>query len=79
MLNVAEVCSPISPAHMDWSTYYPAFTAEEPAPDEQPDGTDPPTIRRLVKDVEIADIGCGFGGLLVALGPRLPDQLLLGR
>jgi tRNA (guanine-N7-)-methyltransferase len=30
------------------------------------------------KPVEIADIGCGFGGLLVALAPRLPDTLMLG-
>lgn len=35
--------------------------------------------RRLSKDVEIADIGCGFGGLLVALAPLLPNQLLLGQ
>lgn len=28
--------------------------------------------------VEIADIGCGFGGLLVALAPKFPDTLLLG-
>ncbi|CAK4032259.1 tRNA (guanine-N(7)-)-methyltransferase [Lecanosticta acicola] len=30
------------------------------------------------KRVTVADIGCGFGGLLFALAPRLPDQLLLG-
>lgn len=28
--------------------------------------------------VTVADMGCGYGGLLVALGPRLPDELLLG-
>lgn len=33
---------------------------------------------RLTKQVEVADIGCGFGGLLVALGPRFPDTLFLG-
>lgn len=32
----------------------------------------------LSKSIEVADIGCGFGGLLVALGPKLPDTLLLG-
>jgi tRNA (guanine-N7-)-methyltransferase len=31
------------------------------------------------KKVEIADIGCGFGGLLFALGPRFPETLILGR
>ena len=34
--------------------------------------------RRLTKDVEVVDIGCGFGGLLVALAPVLPDTLILG-
>jgi tRNA (guanine-N7-)-methyltransferase len=37
------------------------------------------TARQLVKEVEVADIGCGFGGLLVALAPKLPDKLLLGK
>jgi tRNA (guanine-N7-)-methyltransferase len=30
------------------------------------------------KKVEIADIGCGFGGLLVSLAPLFPDKLILG-
>ncbi|GAB7366052.1 hypothetical protein MBLNU230_g7621t1 [Neophaeotheca triangularis] len=38
--------------------------------------TAPP--QRLSKQVEIADIGCGFGGLLFALAPRMPETLLLG-
>jgi tRNA (guanine-N7-)-methyltransferase len=33
----------------------------------------------LSKDIEIADIGCGFGGLLMALSPELPDTLILGK
>lgn len=28
--------------------------------------------------VEFADIGCGFGGLLIALAPLYPDKLILG-
>lgn len=28
--------------------------------------------------VEIADIGCGFGGLLTQLAPEFPDKLILG-
>lgn len=35
--------------------------------------------RKLTQDVEVADIGCGFGGLLVALAPKLPNTLLLGQ
>lgn len=30
------------------------------------------------KTVEIADIGCGYGGLLFALSPRFPESLILG-
>ncbi|KAA8897856.1 putative methyltransferase-domain-containing protein [Sphaerosporella brunnea] len=30
------------------------------------------------KRVEIADVGCGFGGLVVALAPRFPHTLILG-
>ncbi|TVY76152.1 tRNA (guanine-N(7)-)-methyltransferase [Lachnellula suecica] len=82
---------PISPAHMDWSPYYPDF-AEPTQENEQPGSesnqqaattTETSTgntgdVRRLTKDVEVADIGCGFGGLLVALAPKLPDTLMLG-
>ena len=28
--------------------------------------------------VEIADVGCGFGGLLIRLSPLFPDSLILG-
>lgn len=56
---------------MDWSTYFPAFVDETSADDSaQP--------KRLTKDVEVVDIGCGFGGLLVALAPVMPDKLMLG-
>ena len=30
------------------------------------------------QEVTVADIGCGFGGLLVALAPALPEKLILG-
>ncbi|KAL7816248.1 PXA domain-containing protein [Trichoderma gracile] len=62
---------PISPEHMDWSSYYPAFVDEE-APREE---SKPP---RMKQDVEVVDIGCGFGGLLVGLAPVLQDKLILG-
>ncbi len=75
--------SPISPAHMDWPSHYPAFA--QAADEAEKTGTDissaaeaEKTFKPLTKDVEIADIGCGFGGLLVALAPLMPDTLLLG-
>lgn len=64
--------SPISPAHMDWSVHFPAFV------DPDPSHTNLSGARKLMKDVEIADIGCGFGGLLVALAPLMPDTLMIG-
>ena len=30
------------------------------------------------KTPEFADVGCGFGGLLIALAPLYPDTLMLG-
>lgn len=56
---------------MDWSSYYPSYVDEEAPRDE----SKPP---RMKQDVEIVDIGCGFGGLLVGLAPVFPDKLILG-
>lgn len=67
---------------MDWSTYYPAFVAQNfPENSDTQQNETSSTLaapKSLTKDVEIVDIGCGFGGLLVALSPRLPDSLILG-
>ncbi len=60
---------------MDWSSYYPAFT-QPPASNPLPKGELLP--QPLTKAVTVADIGCGFGGLLVALAPQLPEELILG-
>ncbi|KAF7716948.1 Uncharacterized protein PECH_000659 [Penicillium ucsense] len=63
---------PISPAHMDWASHYPAFVNPDPSKVNL-GGT-----RQLLKDVEVVDIGCGFGGLLVGLAPILPETLIVG-
>lgn len=70
---------------MDWSSLYPDYVVDEPQ-DEGSRATEatpgqelaPAKPKRLTKDVEVADIGCGFGGLLVALAPIMPDTLILG-
>lgn len=75
---------------MDWSEKYPAFVAEEQEDTAQMETTAeqegqvarPGTNlkpKRLSKQVEVADIGCGFGGLLMALAPVMPDTLCLGK
>lgn len=68
---------------MDWASLYPAYAmnnAEEKGTDdellEREQGS---CTRALSKPVEVADIGCGFGGLLFALAPKLPNTLLLGK
>jgi tRNA (guanine-N7-)-methyltransferase len=37
-----------------------------------------PRFKDLGKKVEVVDVGCGFGGLLFALAPKMPDTLILG-
>jgi tRNA (guanine-N7-)-methyltransferase len=68
---------------MNWSTYFPAFVEPRQSTEVETNNATTPeditlNIPKLMKDVEVADIGCGFGGLLVALAPKLPDKLLLG-
>lgn len=65
---------------MDWAALYPAFAAAADEPDTRDEGEAAPADkpRPVTRDVEVADIGCGFGGLLFALAPRLPDTLMLG-
>ena len=63
---------------MDWSQYYPKFIAEQDSTAGGPSDNDSARPTRLSKEVTIADIGCGFGGLSFALSPKFPDQLILG-
>ena len=62
--------SPDSPDAMDWSTHYPKYFSES-----SPDSAE---IPKATKQVEWADVGCGFGGLLMSLAPQFPDTLMLG-
>jgi hypothetical protein len=57
---------------MSWESNYPAYVDPNPA------NTTLAGTRKLLKDVEVADIGCGFGGLLIGLAPILPDTLMVG-
>jgi len=78
--------SPPSPDQMDWSSLYPDYVVEADSAEQQAAASDasadqsPQVLRpkRPSKDVEVADIGCGFGGLTIALAPLMPDTLILG-
>ncbi|KAL7746975.1 tRNA (guanine-N(7)-)-methyltransferase (tRNA(m7G46)-methyltransferase) [Sorochytrium milnesiophthora] len=59
---------PVSPAEMDWSKHYPVFFGADNAI----------SSTRGTAAVEFADIGCGYGGLLVDLAPLYPNTLMLG-
>lgn len=61
-LSDVDVDCPFSPEYFDWSQHYPAFSQ---------DG-------KCSKQVTIADVGCGFGGLLSTLAPIFPEKLILG-
>jgi tRNA (guanine-N7-)-methyltransferase len=71
---------------MDWASLYPAYAVKDEeqqavaAPEESTPTTaeEQPKVKAMSKNVEIADIGCGFGGLLFALAPKFPDTLILG-
>ncbi|KAL8950121.1 MAG: hypothetical protein Q9222_003821 [Ikaeria aurantiellina] len=54
---------PASPELMDWASYYPAFVASAAEPTHM-QHTLTSEMRPLNRDVTVADIGCGFGGLL---------------
>ncbi|KAK6542177.1 tRNA (guanine-N(7)-)-methyltransferase (tRNA(m7G46)-methyltransferase), variant 2 [Orbilia ellipsospora] len=73
---------------MDWSDYFPAFFSkkrkfddEDAVNDDEVEGIQNPSVAGVqmdTKKVEIADIGCGFGGLLISLAPTFPETLILG-
>lgn len=64
---------------MNWGDHYPAYVVPRPEGHlitrKEIIEDAPP---RITKQVEVADIGCGFGGLLFALAPKMPETLILG-
>jgi len=56
----------------DHNLEYPA------SPDDVDWGAHYPAFAASGKRPEFADVGCGFGGLLIALAPLYPDTLMLG-
>eukprot|EP01100_Stratorugosa_tubuloviscum_P014696 TRINITY_DN7_c0_g2_i1.p1 TRINITY_DN7_c0_g2~~TRINITY_DN7_c0_g2_i1.p1 ORF type:complete len:277 (+),score=101.00 TRINITY_DN7_c0_g2_i1:40-870(+) len=56
---------PFCPGELDLVSRYPYYFG--------PNYTEP-----LKPKIELADIGCGFGGLLVGLSPLFPNKLIIG-
>ncbi|XP_028654489.1 tRNA (guanine-N(7)-)-methyltransferase [Erpetoichthys calabaricus] len=68
---------PIKPEEMCWDQHYPEFfksQTEDSCLDEENILEQPVPAAQ----VEFADIGCGYGGLLVELSPLFPQTLMLG-
>lgn len=70
---------------MDWASLYPKYakhpkkeTGEEQNESHDVSLEEQRELKAITQNVEIADIGCGFGGLLFALAPKFPDTLILG-
>ncbi|EPQ27955.1 uncharacterized protein PFL1_04282 [Pseudozyma flocculosa PF-1] len=67
---------PSMPETMDWSTIYPSFFHPPAAPGH---GSTPKAdTQGRERAVEFADVGCGYGGLIMDLAPKFPDTLMLG-
>jgi len=64
---------PPCPQKMDWSQLYPEHF--EPLNDDVNGGD---RLSGELSRVEFADIGCGYGGLLVSLSTLYPQTLMLG-
>ncbi|XP_069087022.1 tRNA (guanine-N(7)-)-methyltransferase [Pleurodeles waltl] len=69
---------PVSPEKMDWSEYYPEFFQLLSTDIRHDDVKDEEEKLRSATQVEFADIGCGYGGLLVELSSLFPNTLMLG-
>ncbi|KAJ3331008.1 tRNA (guanine-N(7)-)-methyltransferase (tRNA(m7G46)-methyltransferase) [Blyttiomyces sp. JEL0837] len=54
----------IKPEDYDWAKHYPAYFKTEQD--------------KALHQVEFADIGCGYGGLLISLSPIFPKTLMVG-
>ncbi|CAN6681951.1 unnamed protein product [Malus baccata var. baccata] len=56
---------PVSPRHVDYSLHYQQYLPSSDQVDS-------------CKKVQFADIGCGFGGLLIRLSTLFPETLMIG-
>ncbi len=84
---------PLSPDHFDWSSHYPAYINKDGSATalaeskldlsnsslvtvKSLDQTEEKQVTRA--EVKFADIGCGFGGMTIALGQLFPHKLSVG-
>ncbi|XP_068643040.1 tRNA (guanine-N(7)-)-methyltransferase-like [Aristolochia californica] len=66
---------PVCPSQFEYSIHYPHFF-----PSEETNNADAgiSTAAKTLPKIRFADIGCGFGGLLVSLSTLFPDTVMIG-
>jgi tRNA (guanine-N7-)-methyltransferase len=76
---------PDSPSHVDWALHYPQrygkpenLAALPLNTHDHPVSYPQESFAERGARPELLDVGCGYGGLLIALGPVFSDSLLLG-
>eukprot|EP00262_Sarcandra_glabra_P018576 TRINITY_DN6714_c0_g1_i1.p1 TRINITY_DN6714_c0_g1~~TRINITY_DN6714_c0_g1_i1.p1 ORF type:complete len:270 (+),score=53.67 TRINITY_DN6714_c0_g1_i1:158-967(+) len=69
---------PINPSHVDYSHHFPDIFPMEKARDENGGDVVASITPGNHSKIQFADIGCGFGGLLVSLSTLFPDTLMIG-
>ncbi|KAF8064582.1 tRNA (guanine-N(7)-)-methyltransferase [Scenedesmus sp. PABB004] len=69
---------PTSPDAVDWSHHFPDRCSAPGEASASGRGADDGGAAQPDQVVRFADVGCGFGGLLIKLSPLYPDKLMLG-
>ncbi|XP_077978393.1 tRNA (guanine-N(7)-)-methyltransferase-like [Glandiceps talaboti] len=71
---------PVKPEAMDWSQYYPSCSKMRKDDNDDKTQTSSTVEDEKIRwgEVKFADVGCGYGGLLVELSPLFPDTWMLG-
>ncbi|MEW5309847.1 MAG: hypothetical protein WDW38_001698 [Sanguina aurantia] len=70
-LNETLFDVPIHPRDVNWAEHFPEVLGSKKA-DTASSSSEPAPV------VQFADVGCGFGGLLVQLSPLYPNTLMVG-
>ncbi|MCL7023565.1 hypothetical protein MKW94_023875 [Papaver nudicaule] len=65
---------PTAPSEVDYSSHYPHYYPSEETGNEVGNSIPKPRFKKI----QFADVGCGFGGLLISLSTLFPDTLMIG-
>eukprot|EP01045_Picozoa_sp_COSAG04_P024449 COSAG04_NODE_3052_length_3234_cov_1.629984_1_plen_609_part_00 len=78
LADVGDDGHPTHPTRVDWHASFPQHFPPLPAPAADDDGVAALALEPAPKAVEWVDVGCGYGGLLMAMAPAFPETLMLG-